>query len=227
MRNLAERGRCLKRPLYKHLCQQPQASGGSPTSGASRPLPPLILMTDPIRLADPTAAIAALPPGSAVLFRDYDTCDRPAAARRLHRLCRARRLLFLVGADWRLAIAVGADGLHLPEGMVRHGRRDWRHARRPGFLVTQAAHGRHAVAQAGRRGVDAVLLSPVFPTASHREARPLGPLRFALLVRLSPVPVYALGGMTGKTARRLAGIPIAGIAAIGGLSPRAPAQSSS
>ncbi len=187
----------------------------------------LILMTDRSRLSDPAAAIRSLPPGAAVIFRDYDAPDRLAVARRLRRMCRARRLRFLVAADWRLAVAVGADGLHLPEGMVRHGRRTWRLARRPGFVVTQAAHGPTTLALAGRRGADAVLLAPVFPTASHVGAKALGPLRFARLVRLSPVPVYALGGITANTARRLSGIGVAGFAAIGALVPAPRSQPSS
>ena len=195
--------------------------------GGSTQLPVLILMTDRVRIPDPAAAIRALPRGAAVIFRDYDAPDRPATARRLRRLCRARRLRFLVAADWRLAVAVGADGLHLPEGIARHGRATWQRARRPGFLVTQAAHGPAAIADAGRRGVDAVLLAPVFATASHAGAKPLGPMRFARLVRLSPVPVYALGGMTARTARRLGGITIAGVAAIGALAPKHRSQPSS
>ncbi len=190
-------------------------------------LPVLILMTDPVRLPDPAAAIAQLPRGMAVIFRDYEAPDRAATADRLRRLCRQRRLVFLVAGDWRLALAVRADGLHLPEGRVRHGDAVWRRARRPGFLITQAAHGRRAIAAADRRGIDAVLLAPVFATASHADAKPLGPIRFARLVRLSPLPVYALGGMTPGTARRLRGIRIAGIAAIGALIPQRGSQPSS
>ena len=41
-------------------------------------------------------------------------------------------------------------------------------------------------------------------TRSHLDARALGPLRFRLLVARARMPVIALGGMTGQTARRLA-----------------------
>jgi thiamine monophosphate synthase len=37
------------------------------------------------------------------------------------------------------------------------------------------------------------------------------------MARLSPVPVYALGGIDAATVGRLRDAPIAGIAAIGGL----------
>jgi thiamine-phosphate pyrophosphorylase len=51
---------------------------------------------------------------------------------------------------------------------------------------------------------DAVLLSPAFATRSHPDARALGPVRFRLLAQHARMPVIALGGMTARTARRLA-----------------------
>ncbi len=169
-----------------------------------------------VRLPDPEAAIAALPRGSAVILRDYDATDRPARAASLARLCRRRRLRLLVAGDARLALAVGAQGLHLPEGLVRSGDRRWRLWRKPGLLVTAAAHSPGAIARAQRAGVDAVLLAPVFETASHPGAPALGSLLFAAWTRKTRIPVYALGGMTAARTRRLTGSGAAGIAAIGG-----------
>lgn len=199
-----------------------EAGGGLQRRRPAPPLPALIMMTDRRRQGDPQAAIARLPPGAAVILRDYDAPDRPALARRLARLCRARRLVFLVAGDWRLALAVAAQGLHLPEGLARHGRRHWRQARRRRFLVTQAAHSAAALALARRLGADAAILSPVFATRSHPDARPLGVVRFARLVRTAGCPVYALGGIDPVAGRRLGGSGLAGVVAIGGISALAP-----
>jgi Thiamine monophosphate synthase len=191
---------------------------------AAHPLPPLILMTDRARLADPLAAVRALPRGAAVIVRDYEYRDRAALAASLQRVCRRRGMRLLIAGDWRLAVSVGADGVHLPEWQVRRGVRP-----PPGFrrrwLVTAAAHSPAAVRRAAALGVDAVLVSPVFPTTSHPGKPTLGPIRFARLVRLSPVPVYPLGGITPTTAKRLAGCRAAGLAGIGGLSRLSPRRS--
>lgn len=182
-------------------------------------LPPLILLTDRRRLADPAAAAARLPPGSAVILRDYDDPDRAALARRLRRITRARRVLLLVAGDFRLAAAVDADGVHLPEGMARHGLLgpllDWR--RRAGKLLTVAAHSRGALARAAAIGADAALLSPVFATASHPGNDVLGPLKFRRLAAGASLPVVALGGIDTGTVRCLLGSGAAGVAGIGGL----------
>ncbi|WP_376097518.1 thiamine phosphate synthase [Roseomonas sp. CCTCC AB2023176] len=139
----------------------------------------------------------------------------PGLLRRLAALCRRRRLRLLISGDGRTALRLGA-GLHLPD------RRPVRHllpfllARRPGTLLSAAAHGRRGMSRAWSCGADAILLSPVFPTASHPGARGLGPLRWAALARRAGLPAIALGGMDPLRARRLPPIA-AGWAAIDGL----------
>jgi thiamine-phosphate pyrophosphorylase len=174
-------------------------------------------MTDAARLADPAPAIVGLPRGGAVILRHYDDPNREALARSLLKLTRPAGIRLLIAGDARLARRLGADGLHLPERMARRGRTHWRAWRRPGWLITAAAHSPAALWRAGKAGADAALLSPVFATASHPGTRALGALRFAAWCGRAPLAVYALGGITAETARRLGPGPAAGIAAIGGL----------
>ncbi len=175
-------------------------------------LPPLVLITDAARLADPLSAAARLPAGSAVLLRDYDLPAREALACELATVCRRGGLKLLIAGDAALAIRVGAAGIHLPEGRMAEARR-WRHRRH--WLITAAAHSREALHRAAMTGADAAFLSPVFATRSHPERKPLGPQGFNLLAARAPLPVYALGGIDGGNAARLLSGRAAGIAAIG------------
>ena len=180
-------------------------------------LPPLLFMTDQDRLADPADAVRRLPPGSGVLFRHYDVENRLEIATKLKQICRDRRLRLIVSADSRLADAVNADGLHLPEHLVSQPPVQiltWR--RRSAGLLTAAAHSPRALRNAARLGVDAAILSPVFPTKSHPDRAPLGVPRFLSIGLTAPVPVYALGGVAADNALRLGHPNIAGIAGIGG-----------
>ena len=86
--------------------------------------------------------------------------------------------------------------------------------RAPGLRLA-TAHSLAEIGAAARARAAAILLSPVFPTRSHPGAAVLGPLRFLMLARRSPLPIIALGGMTKARARRL---PVWGWAAIDGLS---------
>lgn len=179
-------------------------------------VPARLLVTDERRRPDPLPLAARLPVGDGIVFRHYGADDRPALARRLAKIAKARRVVLLVAADWRLAESVGAAGVHLPEGMLRSGRLapllGW--ARRKGRLVTAACHSPAALGVARRLKVSAVLLSPVFPTASHPGAPVLGPLRFTIWTRRAGLPVIALGGITSITARRLKGRGVVGLASV-------------
>jgi len=175
-------------------------------------LPAVFLVADSSRMPDWPAIMARLPRGTGVILRDYAAPDRAARAALAARIARRRGLRLLIAGDAALARQVGAAGLHLPQ--YRLGERPPN--RRPGWLVTAAAHDRRALARAGAVGADAVLVSPAFATASHPGVRALGPHRLARLIAGAKAPVIALGGIDTQSARRLPP-GLSGVAAIGGL----------
>ncbi len=177
-------------------------------------MPPLVLMTDDARAADWVEAVRALPSGSAVVVRHRDARKREALARQLRSLCAQRRVLLLIADDAALAVRVRADGVHLPQArMARVAGVRGTNAR---WLVTTSAHDAAAVVRALRSGADAIFAAPVFATASHRARAALGVVRFAVLATRAPGKVLALGGADARSAPRLTGLPIAGVALIGG-----------
>jgi thiamine-phosphate pyrophosphorylase len=184
----------------------------------ARRLPHLYFLTDPARTPDPARVMLRLPRGAAVIYRAFGRVDLLDEARALRALARARGLVFLVGADARLAARLQADGVHLPERLMRLAPALRR--RRPRWLITAAAHGARATAQAARLGLDAVLVSVVFASRSQSAGRAMGPLRFAARARAARLPVIALGGVDARTARRLLGSGAHGLAAIGGFAER-------
>lgn len=184
---------------------------------AGRPapnLPPLLFFTDPERTPRPWETAARLPVGCGVVFRGFGAPDALETARRLREATRARDGLLLIGLDADLADRVEADGVHLPEraldqaaGLAR-ARPDWR--------ITGAAHTAEALARTA--GLDAAVLSPVFPAGGSSAERPaLGLERFRSLVAAAPVPVYGLGGIDGGTAPELIGSGACGLAGVGAI----------
>jgi thiamine-phosphate pyrophosphorylase len=167
---------------------------------------PLVMMTDD-RVADWAAAARRLPPDSVVVVRARDAAKRRRMAGQLDGMAR-----LLIADDPALAAEIGAAGLHLPERRMREAAH-WR-ARFPHWIITSSAHSLRALM--GARALDAVFLSPVFATTSHKGAPPLTPVRAAFIAALSPAPVYALGGIDAGNAARLAPA-FSGIAAIGSL----------
>jgi thiamine-phosphate pyrophosphorylase len=192
-----------------------RAAYGLNASAGRKDLPPLILMTDENRVPDPVAVARHLPPGSAVIVRHTNARARAELAQALMRIARRFGLSVLIAGDPSLAAAVGATGLHLPEARAGEAAH-WR-ALRPSWLITVAAHSLRALNGAYRAGADAALLAPVFATASHPGREPLGALRARVMAAHAALPVYALGGINGKTVGRLKDAPFAGIAAIEGV----------
>lgn len=172
--------------------------------------PALYLFTDPARLPDPLAAAARLPRGAAIVYRHFGAPGRIEMAEALAKLARRRGLKLLIGEDEALAALVGADGVHLPERSAY--RAVQLRARHPRWLITAAAHSARALRRV--RGADAVVLAPVFPSNSPSAVRPLGLMRAMRLAALSPLPVIALGGVNGRTARMLSPRAFAGVAAV-------------
>jgi thiamine-phosphate pyrophosphorylase len=177
-------------------------------------LPVLWLFTDEARLPDPLPSIAQLPSGlCGVVFRHDGAPDRDALARRVARLCRARRLALVVAGDPALAARLGA-GRHLRGG--RHGGL----ARSPGGLITASAHSVPEILRARRAGARIVFISPAFETRSHPGEAALGAVRWCRLARAArDINACALGGIDGRKINTLARI-CCGAAAIHALSAR-------
>ena len=174
-----------------------------------------MFFTDPIRTPFPERSVARLPRGAGVVYRAFGAADALAVGLRLARLCRRRGLVLFVGASAPLALSLRADGLHLPQRLA-HRAGDIRRAGKR-FIVTAAAHDLPAALRAQRSGVRAVVISPVFPSASPSAGTPLRLHRFARLALQLDTQVYALGGINASTVRGLARTGACGAAAIGGV----------
>ena len=86
-----------------------------------------------------------------------------------------------------------------------------------GLTVVDDAIGRvarvHSAGELRRalfRRPDLLFLSPIFPTRTHPDWRPLGHMRAAALLRLAKRPVLALGGMSKGRFARISGLGFAG-----------------
>lgn len=184
-------------------------------------IPPIILMTDDVRLPEPEPAIRALPTDSMVVFRHYDHPERAILGAKLRRLCRARGILFLVANDLSLTLKLDADGIHLPEYRIHQTPQIY--AQIPHNLIrTSACHQVNTIRALQQlpkaTRPDGVFISPIFPTQSHPGAATLKQsdmLAMARLCKEAEMSPIGLGGVTGKTAAKLRTSALASLAGIG------------
>jgi thiamine-phosphate pyrophosphorylase len=120
-----------------------------------------------------------------------------------------------------IAIATAAHGVHLTaapdELTLAQVRSVYALANRPAPIITISCHTLEDVLRARANQADAILFAPVFEKIFARQiitpGQGLGQLRAACLVA-SPIPVYALGGVTLENAPACLDAGAAGIAGI-------------
>lgn len=116
--------------------------------------------------------------------------------------------LFLVNDRVDLALSAGADGVHLGSGSLPV--RVARALLGKDALISRAVHDRRELDEA--EGADMVLVSPLFPV--NKPGDPLGLAGLEALVRASPAPVLALGGIVPERVRAVLDTGAHGVAVL-------------
>jgi thiamine-phosphate pyrophosphorylase len=154
---------------------------------------------------------AALGGGVTALWlraREVDGATLHRLARSLQPRCEAHGAALLVGDRADVALAAGADGVHLglrspPADRVRPWFPRW---------MGVSCHGAEELERAAAAGADYAILSPVFGVPE--KGPPLGIPRFQALRRSFPGPVVALGGIDASSAADLRAAGADGVAVV-------------
>ena len=151
-----------------------------------------------------------------VQIREKDLADRKLfeLTSKTVALARGSRCRILVNGRADIALASGADGVHLPSAGLRlPNLASWlpKH-----FLVGMSVHSVREGCYAAREGADYVLLGPVFATPSKlRYGSPLGLETLRAVCAKTSVPVFGLGGIGPGQIDSILAAGSAGVAGIG------------
>ena len=120
------------------------------------------------------------------------------AARRLVPLCREHHVPFCVNDRLDVALAAGADVVHLGQDDLPLGDalRIRSELGRPELVVGFSTHNREQAVAAAAEGADYIGFGPIFATTSKLNPDPVvGLPALAEVCRAVPVPVVAIGGI--------------------------------
>jgi thiamine-phosphate pyrophosphorylase len=138
---------------------------------------------------------------SVIQYREKDkqVHDMMAEASEILKLCQDSGVMFIINDSLELAIAVGADGLHLgPCDMSLHEAR----ARFPDGIIGISCGCLADVKKADEGGADYIAASPVFFTSTKKDiGRPLGLEGIAAFRMATDLPIVAIGGINLQNVR--------------------------
>lgn len=182
----------------------------------------LLLVTDrrqverrslPTVLSD---AIQAGLPAIQLRERDLSTCELLSLAEDIQAVAPLRSVSLIVNDRADLAMALGWNGVHLranslPPSSVRRIVGPYR-------VVGVSTHSADDVLRASQAGADYAVFGPIFDTPSKRSfGPPLGLDLLADVCRRSPIPIFAIGGITCERARDVRQAGAHGVAVMGAL----------
>jgi thiamine-phosphate pyrophosphorylase len=145
--------------------------------------------------------------------RDLEARELSALVAGIVAATRGSKTRVVVNDRVDVAIACGADGVHLREDSIPAIR--VRQAAPEGFLIGCSVHS-PARAAAAARGADYVVAGTVFPTTSKPElTKLLGLEGLTAVATAVQTPVLAIGGMSLARVADVAAAGAGGIAAIG------------
>jgi thiamine-phosphate pyrophosphorylase len=158
----------------------------------------------------------AIAGGADVIQLRDKTCSPLAllrTARYLRTITRKSGTLFIINDRLDVAIACGADGVHLGHDDMPISTA--RQLAPPGFLIGVSVGTVGEAVQAEREGADYLALSPIFSTASKDDAGPgRGLDRLREIRRAVSIPLIAIGGINRQNAGDVIAAGADGIAVI-------------
>ena len=134
-------------------------------------------------------------------------------ARRLRACLAPRGVPLLVNDRIDVALAAGADGVHIGQQDMAPG--DARRLLGPEAIIGLTVHSLHEARAASRHAVDYVSIGGVFETASKQNPDPpIGTDGLARIAALVELPLVAIAGITRDTAAEVVAAGVGGIAVV-------------
>lgn len=147
--------------------------------------------------------------------KDLSSSDLHDLGKRVKEAIRDRAAL-IVNGNVEVAVALNADGVHLPEdgSSVQEARQ----VVGPDKLIGRSIHSAAGAAQAQSDGADYLIAGTIFSTTSHPNQPAQGVGFLHTLRRHVSLPVLAIGGVTAQNVGAVMVTGVSGAAAITAIS---------
>ncbi len=146
--------------------------------------------------------------------KEADTGEFVELARALHKLLKPLSIPLLINDRVDVALAAGVEGVHVGQSDMLV--KDVRKLMGPDAIIGLSVETEAELLDAQNRPVDYIGIGPVYPTQTKKDVKgsPWGPEGLKRAVKLSSLPLVAIGGVQRENARAVAGSGVAGIAVV-------------
>lgn len=127
-------------------------------------------------------------------------------------LCEKYHVPFVINDNVEVALAVGADGVHVGQGDMATS--DARKKLGAGKIIGVTARTVQQAAEAERQGADYLGTGAVFATSTKGDAKEISHGTLKEICRSVSIPVVAIGGITAGNVMELKGTGIEGVAVV-------------
>lgn len=135
-----------------------------------------------------------------------------AEAKRFAALCRALGAVSIINDRPDIALAAGADGVHVGQSDLEAGRA--RALLGPDKIVGVSAHSAEEARRAREAGADYLGCGAAFVTGTKTDAKPISKETIRAVTAATGVPVVAIGGVSRENILELRGLGLAGVAVV-------------
>ena len=138
-----------------------------------------------------------------------------AEARRFTALCRRLGVAGIINDSVEIALASGADGVHVGQSDLEAGRA--RELLGPDKIVGVSAHSPEEARRAREAGADYLGCGAAFVTGTKADARPISRETIRTVTAAAGIPVVAIGGISRENILELKDLGLSGVAVASGI----------
>lgn len=182
----------------------------------------LYAVTDRAWAADTEALLAqvadAIDGGAGIVQLREKHLDKAAfleEAKRFVALCREKGAISIINDDVDIALASGADGVHVGQEDLAAGRA--REVLGPDKIIGVSAHSVEEALAAQAAGADYLGVGAAFVTGTKADAKPITRETIRAVTAAVDIPAVAIGGITRENLPQLSGCGLAGVAVVSAL----------
>jgi len=140
-----------------------------------------------------------IPKNSTIIYRNYQNLSDIETIIKIKKICKKKKLYFILCNNIKLAIKLNLDGAYIPSFNKNYTHNCFQ--LKKGFILIGSAHNLKEIRIKENQNIKNIFLSPLFKTSKYKDF--LGIYRFLNLTKLTKKDIVSLGGINKNNLKRL------------------------